>query len=854
MAGQEEWQVVSGESKRIKDMSLRKKALLAIFVINLTLVLALYIAARLTLLPRFADLERQWVHQSLQQVLSAIESDPARLENNAWGRSAWDGTSAHQVAASLGAVLRLEPYPGAHLSPEVEGQIAALASGEASYVHFVEAQMITSYTLVKDLKGRPALVVRLDTPRSIYRQGERSLNLFTGLMLAAGLAFALAILLALDRIALRQFKDLTLQAERLAQGEVSLNIPHTHLKDEIGWLALSLQKIGEHYQQIVGQAESLARGDFTVSIQPRSEVDALGKALARMVTSIKRLIQQVNQNATSLYAASAQLASAATQADQATMQIAVTLQQVAQGVSQQSESINLTATTVEQMVRAMEGVARGAQNQAAAVVRASNFTRQISEAIQQVSQNAQSVAEDSARTTQSAHHGAKTVRETVQSMQSIHSQVALSAQKMQEMGERSQHISAIVETIEDIAAQTNLLALNAAIEAARAGEHGRGFAVVADEVRKLAERAAQATRQVAALVQSIQQAVTEAITAMQQSARQVESGVAHAQEAGQALDEILAAAEAVLAQARQTEQVVLKMRAASSEMVAAMEAVSSVVEENIAATEQVNANSSQVAQAVENIVSVSEENSAAIEEVSASTQEVKAQVEDVTNAAAALNELAKSLQLTISTFHLDEAQFTGPSIAALRADQEQIAGSGLIYRRDFVKERYGEAGWQRILKRLAPQVSRLLDNSLSPLKRYPQAVYTQLIAAIKAEFGGANPGDLARQMARYVASAEAHGAYRFVLQGRTPEEMLEKMPLLWRLQVPVGKMAVERQGERDYVLTLDHPVEAELCQNSLVGYLEGLLDLFSARGVRVKHSRCFHRGQGCCRYEVRWEA
>ncbi len=427
----------------------------------------------------------------------------------------------------------------------------------------------------------------------------------------------------------------------------------TGRKDEIGAIGRAFCGISDYMIGAVEVANKISTGDLTTEVKPFSDKDELGIAFRDMTLYLGSSVNKIAEKAAVVNSSSVQLASAANEAGMATSQIATTIQQVAQGTSEQSSSINKTVFSVEQMTRAIEGISSGAQEQANATSKAADITNQLNIAIEQVSRNAQTVVQQANIAASSARLGSNKVQETLNGMREIKQSVDFSAQKIQIMGTQSNQINDIVVTIEDIASQTNLLALNAAIEAARAGEAGKGFAVVADEVRKLAERASSATKEIGALIKSIQKVVAESVSAMANEVKEVEKGVLIANEAGATLDDILKATEEVNRQAEESAVAAKLMTASANELVTAVDSVSAVVEENTASTEQMSAGSSEVSQAIENIASIAQENSASIEEVSASAVEMATHVEDVSNSAASLAELANDLQEIVHRFKLN---------------------------------------------------------------------------------------------------------------------------------------------------------------------------------------------------------
>ncbi len=294
-------------------------------------------------------------------------------------------------------------------------------------------------------------------------------------------------------------------------------------------------------------AERLAQGDLTVDVSIRSgdEIGQLAQSVQQMIENLRSTLSEVSSATSTVSTACTEISSSA--------------EQMAAGAHEQTSQSGEVASAVEEMTKT----------------------------IVENSRNASETANTSKQAKQAAEHGAQVVEETVAGMRRIAKVVKESAETVQELGKSSNQIGEIVSVIDDIADQTNLLALNAAIEAARAGEQGRGFAVVADEVRKLAERTTKATKEIAAMITKIQADTQGAVASMEQGTRQVDEGIALADKAGTSLHEIVGISQKVTDMVTQIAAASEQQSSASEQISKNVEGISSVTGETAQATQQI---------------------------------------------------------------------------------------------------------------------------------------------------------------------------------------------------------------------------------------------------------------------------
>lgn len=416
----------------------------------------------------------------------------------------------------------------------------------------------------------------------------------------------------------------------------------------------ALRALVKPVKALIAATEDVAQGDFTrqIVVNTDDEVGKLAKSFNQMVMAVRELVGEVVSTSKEVLTASDQLSFNSQEAAQSIQQVAAAIGDVSQGNNSQTEQINEIAKTMDQLVTAIEQVAAGSVEQSHNVQITASTVNQMAIAIEDVAANAQTVSSSASEASGMAQKGGRTVTETIDGMDRIKQTVFESANKIRDLGEQSQQIGEIIQVIDGIAEQTNLLALNAAIEAARAGEHGKGFAVVADEVRKLAERSGKATKEIAELINTIQKGTENAVAAMSAGTKEVEKGAELAKDAGVALQEILKAIEQSVEQIENISAATEEMAASSSEVVNAMSNVAGITQQNTAASEHMAVRSGEANDAIQNIAAISQETAAATQEVNASVEEITATTEEISASADNLAQIAKKLEQITTKFKI----------------------------------------------------------------------------------------------------------------------------------------------------------------------------------------------------------
>ncbi|HEX3717125.1 MAG TPA: CHASE3 domain-containing protein [Verrucomicrobiae bacterium] len=396
--------------------------------------------------------------------------------------------------------------------------------------------------VIDEMKNEETTLLKKRSDEATATARNASLTIIAGTLVAL-VVMALAGFVITRNIA-NPLREITATADRMASGDLSVAVTTDHREDEVGVLARTFSRMASSLREMAEVAGKIAGGDLRTTVKPQSSNDLLGNAFARMTENLREQTRQLVEGANVLGSSASEIVASTTQ--------------LASSASESAAAVSETTTTVEEV-------------------------RQTAQA---ASQKAKAVADNAQKAAQISQSGRKSTDEVVAGTGRIRQQMEAIAASMVRLSEQSQTIGQIVATVEDLASQSNLLAVNAAIEAAKAGEHGKGFGVVAQEVKSLAEQSRQATNQVRTILSDIQKATGAAVLATEQGSKAVEAGAKQTEAAGESIQtlagSVTEAAQAATQIAASSQQQLVGV----DQVAGAMENIKQASTQNVASAKQ----------------------------------------------------------------------------------------------------------------------------------------------------------------------------------------------------------------------------------------------------------------------------
>ncbi len=418
-----------------------------------------------------------------------------------------------------------------------------------------------------------------------------------------------------------------------------------HRDDEVGVLARDFNKMIVHLKEMAAVSSAIAEGELSVTVTPRSQQDTMAKAFGQMTQGLRQLVRQVRDSGSQVASSAGQMAGASDEAAKVSVQAASAIDEV--------------TSTMHEMSINVQNVVKNTQVQASSVSETSASIDQMVASIQRVADTAKMLVEISHRSREEAQSGMGTMNRVSEGLSRTSQSIQASAKIIDVLGNRADNIGKIIEVIDDLAEQTNLLALNAAIEAARAGEHGLGFAVVAEEVRKLAEKSTQSTKEISELIQGIQTEAREAVENMEKSTTMVQEGLVLNRDLSIALDKIAEVVTEVYKFSQEIGAATMEQSNGSTQIAKATSRLTEITQEISSAVEEQASGAQAVVRAMERMRELVQQSSSSSTELAATAEQ--------------MSKLSRGLIDSMDRFTLDESGSDKRRSPARRPTQERHA-------------------------------------------------------------------------------------------------------------------------------------------------------------------------------------